>query len=348
MSDQQHGLPAQPAGPRFSAGLDDLIIWPLVLIAFVTRRMVQQALSLLITIFDYAFPIFLQLVRFPLFTARIMGDAVVALLSVLVRFIPMPKARRDAWRTAIRRSWAWLRQKFSYKAFEQAIHHAFESGMAWVFRKCRALTPSSALLVILGAMLWLPISFGIATAIHTVLLAEATALPAWMQLLHPLATLIAKSKLLVLPVYPAAWPQAKKHPMVQAIFGFYKYVTALDIVRKIGQRYGETAQAGAEIAEACARFADRIGWLDLVKQLKLTAAEAGDAIRSVFRHAVAAFARLPLIGALVRLYIRHYGGTAQSEKLSVRMHGLFARWSTNFTAEYYEARERRPQPSARA
>ena len=59
-------------------------------------------------------------------------------------------------------------------------------------RKCRTLTPTTALLVIVGAVLWLPISFGVATAIHAILIAEATSLPAWMQLLHPLATLIAK------------------------------------------------------------------------------------------------------------------------------------------------------------
>ena len=39
---------------------------------------------------------------------------------------------------------------------------------------------------------------------HAVLFAKVTSWPAWMQLLHPLATVIAKSKLLVLPVYPAA------------------------------------------------------------------------------------------------------------------------------------------------
>jgi hypothetical protein len=51
---------------------------------------------------------------------------------------------------------------------------------------------------------------------HAVLLANAASLPAWMQLLHPVAAVIAKSKLLVLPAYPAAWPQAKKQAWVQA------------------------------------------------------------------------------------------------------------------------------------
>jgi hypothetical protein len=343
MSDQQQGPSQVPAHRRFGAGLDDLLIWPLVLIAFITRRVTQKIVSLLITIFDYAFPILLQLVRFPLFTARILGDGIVALLSGVVRFIPMPAARRDAWRALIRRSWAWLRQKFSYKAFEEAIHHAFEGGMGWVFRKCRGLTPTTALLVILGALLWLPISFGIATAMHAILLAEATSLPAWMQLLHPLATLIAKSKLLVLPVYPAAWPQAKQHPIVQAMFGFYTYLAGLAVMRKVAQRYDETARAGAELAEICARGADRIGLPDLVEQFRLATTEAGREMRFALRQTIAASARLPVIGVLVRRYVKHYGDTGESEKLSVRTRALFARWSINFTAEYYEAKDRDAQ-----
>jgi len=343
MSDQHPGPSSSPEQRRFGAGLDDLIIWPLVLIAFATRRVVQKLVLLLITIFDYAFPILLQLVRFPLFTARILGDAIVGLLSGVVRFIPMPAVRREEWRALIRRSWAWLRQKFSYKAFEEAIHHAFEGGMAWVFRKCRALTPTTALLVILGAMLWLPISFGIATAIHAILLAEATVLPAWMQLLHPFGTLIAKSKLLVLPVYPAAWPQAKKHPVVQAMFRFYTYVARLRVMRKIGQRYDETARAGSKLAEICARAADRIGWPDLVEQFKLATTEAGREMRFAAGQTIAAFARLPVIGALVRRYVEHYGETGESEKFSVKTRALFTRWSSNFTAEYYEAKDRDAQ-----
>ena len=114
------------------------------------------------------------------------------------------------------RHWAWLRQKFSYKAFEEAVHHAFEIGKAWVFRTCRTLTPRAALLVLAGAVLWFPVSFVVATLMHAVLIAKALTLPAWMQLLHPVATVSAKSKLLVLPVYPAAWPQVRLRPLVQA------------------------------------------------------------------------------------------------------------------------------------
>src|SRR5215468_9749808 len=119
----------------------------------------------------------------------------------------MSGAKRDALRARVRQQWIWFRRNISYQAFEHALHHAFEAGMGWVFRRCRTLTPSRALLVIVIALLWLPISFATATALHATLIARAKSLPAWMQLLHPFATLLAKSKLLVLPVYPAAWPR---------------------------------------------------------------------------------------------------------------------------------------------
>jgi hypothetical protein len=119
--------------------------------------------------------------------------------------------------------------------------------MAWVFRKCRHLTPNTALVVILGAVLWLPISFGAATAMHAVLFAKLTSWPAWMQLLHPLATVIAKSKLLVLPVYPAAWPQAKKHPFVQLVFKGYEAIKCLYVIKKFGFRYRQAARIAAVV-----------------------------------------------------------------------------------------------------
>ena len=145
----------------------------------------------------------------------------------------------------IRWNWSRLRRRISYRAFEHAVHIVFESGMAWVFRTCRHLTPNAALLVILGAVLWLPISFVAATAMHAVLFAKVTSWPAWMQLLHPLATVIAKSKLLVLPVYPAAWPQAKKHPFVQVVLENYEAIKSLYLVKKVGFRYRQAGIAGS-------------------------------------------------------------------------------------------------------
>jgi hypothetical protein len=145
----------------FRVGVDDLVIVPLVVVAFTVWRVLRRTFFILIDIVDFTFPILLQLMRFPLFTLRIAGDGIAALLKGVVRFLPVGGERRAAWREFVSRHWAWLRQKVSYKAFEEAVHHAFEIGMAWVFRTCRTLTPRAALLVLLGAILWLPISFAV-------------------------------------------------------------------------------------------------------------------------------------------------------------------------------------------
>jgi hypothetical protein len=191
----------------------------------------------------------------------------------------------------------------SYRAFERAVHIAFEGGMAWVFRKCRQLTPNTALLVILGAVLWLPISFGVATAMHAVLFAKVASWPAWMQLLHPLATVIAKSKLLVLPVYPAAWPQAKKHPFVQLVLKSYERIRCLYMIRKVRFRYKQ-----AEIVA-----------ITTVLNLERTAG---------------------LESAMRWLRNAHVAEHLGVERPTQKLRSFFSRWSIKFSADYYEAKER--------
>ena len=183
------------------------------------------------------------------------------------------------------------------------MYVAFESGMAWVFRKCRHLTPNTALLVILGAVLWLPISFGAATAMHAVLFAKVTSWPAWMQLLHPLATVIAKTKLLVLPVYPAAWPQARKHPFVQLVFKGYETIKSLYVIKKFGFRYRQAETAGVAAVEKLERTAG-VAWM--AKWLR-------------------------------KAHVAEHFGV---EKPTQKLRSFFSRWSIQFSAEYYEAKER--------
>ena len=245
----------------------------------------------------------MQIVWLPLFAVRVLGNVIVTVINGALRLLPLSETKRQQWSRSIRRSWAWLRQKISYRAFEQAVYIAFERGMAWVFRKCRHLTPNTALLVLLGAVLWLPISFGVATAMHAVLFAKLTSWPAWTQLLHPLATVIAKSKLLVLPVYPAAWPQAKRHPFVQLVFKSYQTVRRLHVIKKAGFRYrqAETAcMAAVERLERTAFVASAVTWLR---------------------------------GA-------HVAEQLGVEKPTEKLRSFFSRWSIQFSAEYYEAKER--------
>jgi hypothetical protein len=340
--------PQNPASEqsRIYAGLEDLIILPLAAAAVAARRLGRDLLLALVQIFDWAFPILLQIVRFPLFTIRIIGDGVAAALMGIVRLLPVSGEAREAWRQRVSEGWARLRQTFSYKAFEQALHHAFEKGMAWVFKTCRTLTPGGALLVIAGAALWLPVSFGIATVLHGVLIAKASVWPAWTQLLHPVATIIAKSKLLVLPAYPAAWPQAKQHWLVQASFRGYEYLVARYLMRKIGLRYRQTERAATEGTRVLRRSAIRIGLRQLSERLldglNDLAARIGKAMRAIATGAMQGLSDLPLIGPIIRRYQKHYDEAAEQEspqKLSEKVKGFFERWSIKLSVEYYEAKD---------
>jgi hypothetical protein len=295
--------PAWTEESRFRGALDDVIIIPLVFVALAVNKILRFILSILMRLLDYAFPLAMQIVWLPLFAARVLGNVIVTVINGALRFLPLSETKRRQWSISIRRNWSWLRRKISYRAFEHAVYIAFESGMAWVFRKCRHLTPNTALLVILGAVLWLPISFGAATAMHAVLFAKFTSWPAWMQLLHPLATVIAKSKLLVLPVYPAAWPHAKKHPLVQLVFKGYQTIKCTYVVKKVGFRYRQ-----AEIAGIAA-----------VERLERTAG---------------------LASAVRWLREAHVSKHFRVEKPTQELRSFFSRWSIKFSAEYYEAKER--------
>ena len=294
--------PAWTKESRFRGSLDDVIVIPLVVVALAANKILRFILSILMRLLDYAFPLAMQIVWLPLFAARVLGNVIVTAISVALRLVPLSETNRRRWSVSIRRNWSWLRRKISYQAFERAVHTAFESGMAFVFRKCRHLTPNTALLVILGAVLWLPISFGAATAMHAILFAKVTSWPAWMQLLHPLATVIAKSKLLVLPVYPAAWPQAKRHPLVQLVFKGYETLKRMYVIKKVGFRYRQAEIAGIAVVERLERtvgIASAVRWL---------------------RNA-------------------HVAEQFGVEKPTQKLQSFFSRWSIKFSAEYYEAKE---------
>jgi len=325
------------------AGLDDLLIVPLAVIALAISKLLKALLSILIYVLDYAFPILLQLMRIPLLATRLVGDGMEFFLEGVLQCLPLSSAKRDAWRARVRQQWIWFRRNISYQAFEQALHHAFEAGMAWVFRKCRTLTPGRALLVLAVAFLWLPISFGAATALHAVLIARAQSLPAWMQLLHPLATFIAKSKLLVLPVYPAAWPQAKQHPIVKGFFQFCRYCANLDILEKARYRYQQAERGAAMVANSVGRAAVRIGLADWLKAMRAPLTDMLTWVRKpwpdVMLRLLETFSGAPLVSSIMERYFARYG-RVYSTPPSERVRGLFERWSIKFSADYYEAKDR--------
>ena len=283
--------------------LDDVIIVPLVFVTLAANKTLYLILLMLMRLLDYAFPFALQIAWLPFFVARVLGNIVVAAMKGTLRLLPLSENNRRQWSISISQGWSWLRRKISYRAFEHTVHNAFENGMAWVFRNCRNLTPNSALLVIIGAVIWIPISFGAATAMHAVLFAKVSSWPAWMQLLHPLATVVAKSKLLVLPVYPAAWPHAKRHPFVRHMFKIYKTIKFLYVIKKFRSRYRQAELAGIAAIERLERTA---GLASATRWLR-------------------------------RAHVAERFGV---EKPTQKLRSLVSRWSIKFSPEYYEARER--------
>jgi hypothetical protein len=242
-----HSDTRTPAATRdqFRIGIDDTIILPTVLIAFLARTLYQAALFIIALASAFFLTLLLRMMTFPLLVAVTAGDGMAWLIKRLADLPRLSGARRAAWRDLVDRLWFGLRQCLNHKAVANTTQNVMQRGISWLFQSCRTLSPRIALLVIVGVMLWLPLSAVIAIAMHAALLANAASLPAWIQLLHPFATVIAKSKLLVLAAYPAAWPQAKKHAWVQAALRWMDRIVALDCIRKTAHRYEQTKQAFA-------------------------------------------------------------------------------------------------------
>jgi hypothetical protein len=344
------GLPKEPGARAVSAergyraGLEDAFLFPLVAVAVALKALAFGLLAVLVRILDYSFPILLELVRIPLFLARAAGDGVIAVAAAVIGWLPIPQQQRMHWREFLRQLWARLRAIINYKAFEQAVHRVFEHGMEWVFRRCRNLTPSQALCVIIAAMLWLPVSLVMATTIHALLLAYALVLPAWMQLLHPFATIIAKSKLLVLPVYPAAWPQAKRHPLVQGLASGYRNLVSLFLVRKAGYRFRQTENAIAGISDRIERGATAIGleapFSAVGGRLHRVAVRA-NSLRNALANTFERFTGAQLLGPLMQdCADLARPRRSNKDKTSDKLSEAIERWSVKFSAEYYEAKDR--------
>jgi hypothetical protein len=243
---------------QFRIGTDDAIILPLVLVALLARTLYRAARSIVPFAFDLVFAL-LRVLTFPLLVAATAGDGMAWLIKRLADVPSPPGAKRGARPDLVGRRWRPLRRWMSHRAVAEAAQSPLREAISWGFRKCGALSPRVALLVIAGITLWLPLSAAVSIAIHAVLLAKAASLPAWMQLLHPVATIIAKSKILVLPVYPAAWPQAKKHAWVQAAIQGIHCIAALNCIRKAAHRYQQSEKGLALAGDGLRRAVSCIG-----------------------------------------------------------------------------------------
>ena len=107
----------------------------------------------------------------------------------------------------------------------------------------------------------------------------------------------------MLPVYPAAWPQAKKHLLVQLAFKSYETIQCLDVIKKVGFRYLQAEIAGIAAVESLERTAG-------------------------------------LASAMRWLRNAHVAEHLGVERPTQKLRSFFSRWSIKFSAEYYEAKER--------
>jgi hypothetical protein len=233
----------------FRIGVDDAVILPLVLIVLLATTLYRAVFFVMPFASARVFALFFRLMTFPLLVAATAGDSMAWLIKRLADLLPLPGARREAWRNLVDRGWSGLRQRLSHKAIATMAQDVLQRGIGWIFQRCGELSPRAALLVISGVMLWLPLSAAISIGMHAVLLANAASLPVWMQLLHPVAAVIAKSKVLVFLAYPAAWPQAKKHPWVQAALRHLDRMAELHSMRKAAHRYQQAKQAFTQAAD---------------------------------------------------------------------------------------------------
>jgi len=238
---------------QFRIGADDAIILPIVVIAFLARTLFLAVLFIMAIASAFAFDLFLRVVTSLLLVAATAGDGLAWLIKRLADLPQLSGPKRKLLRDLVHRRWSAPRQRLSLDFVATTTQGVLQRGISSVVQSFGALSPRAALLIILAVTLWLPLSAAISLGMHAVLLANAALLPTWTQLLHPVATIIAKSKLLALPVYPAAWPQAKKHAWVQAALRRMERVVAFDGFRKTARRYQQTKQVLAHASNLALR-----------------------------------------------------------------------------------------------
>jgi hypothetical protein len=180
---------------RFRIGVDDTIIVPLVLIAFLARTLYQVAFFHCIPGIGFCFrppssgnDIAIARCRYSR-RRHSVADQAVRRPAVGVHG-EAPSVARPCRSTLV-----LLTATAEPQGVALTTQCVLQRGISWAFQRCAALSPRAALLVVACVILWLPLSAALSIAMHAVLLANAALLPAWMQLLHPVATIIAKSKL---------------------------------------------------------------------------------------------------------------------------------------------------------
>ena len=166
-----------------------------------------------------------------------------------------------------------------------------------------------------------------------------------MQLFHIPVAMMAKSKILVLPVYPAAWPQAKRHPIVLEISRLYRQLKCFAVLRRLAVRYRQIESVAQRLGNFLFRAPISAGLYRLFEALLRTFSSAstwaGKWSRTFALRLAVSAARLSVIGPHLKRLLRRYAKMtpAKTARPSEKIRSVYARWAIKFTPGYYEAQE---------
>jgi hypothetical protein len=131
--------------------------------------------------------------------------------------------------------------------------------------------------------------------------------------------------------------------MVQRFFQSCRYCMSLDVIQKVQYRHQQTEGGAAVVAASVGRSAVRIGLADWFKATWVPLTDMLTWMRrpwpDVMLRLLETFSGGPLVSSIMDRYFARYG-RVYSTPPSEQVRGLFERWSTKFSADYYEAKDR--------
>lgn len=163
----------------------------------------------------------------------------IPLLHGIVDYLPALKPE-TRWRWKKNIAAGWDKAKVKYLAIKHRIHRWVEKKEQQVFGWGKKLPPDKAMFILIAASLFVPVSTALGFAGHFLI---GKFLPLSLQWLQILPISLPKLKIFLLPLYPAAWPQAKKSALI-------KRLSASPFLRKTGYQRNVMKQQTLRALEA--------------------------------------------------------------------------------------------------
>jgi hypothetical protein len=166
-----------------------------------------------------------------------------------------------------------------------------------------------------------------------------------MQLFHIPVAMMAKSKILVLPVYPAAWPQAKRHPIVMGILRVYRELKRFTVLQRLAVRYRQIEFGTQWLTTIIVQAPVSVGlhhvFKALCRALRSASTQRDKWLRTFAVRLAFSVSRHSAIGPHLRPLLRRYVKMAsrKTARPSEKIRSVYAQWAIKFTPGYYEAKE---------